>query len=133
MCLTITGRLISKAIPGLCTWFINKTSCCFCSATVVNIPFVAFGSGLVLLISVRSADSTASFFICVRIRFEPCNNHYLAAFVLPRPAICFCGKTLYLHNGINPPNNKCHSKRKSSTKRKFYRGHHSFHREKGVL
>ena len=41
-----------------------------------------------------SCDSTTSLFIFVRIEFEPCNNHYLAAFVLPRPAISFCGKML---------------------------------------
>ena len=41
-------------------------------------------------------DSTASLLICVRvrIRFEPCNNHYLAAFVSPGLPICFCGKML---------------------------------------
>ena len=40
------------------------------------------------------SDSTSSLFVCVRIRFEPCNNvnHYLAAFVLPGAAICFCGR-----------------------------------------
>ena len=43
-----------------------------------------------------SCDSIASLFIFVRIGFEPCNNHYLAAFVLPGPAICFCGKMLLL-------------------------------------
>ena len=41
-----------------------------------------------------SCDSIASLFIFVRIGFEPCNNHYLAAFVLLGPAICFCGKML---------------------------------------
>ena len=41
-----------------------------------------------------SCDSIASPFIFVRIGFEPCNNHYLAAFVLPGLAICFCGKIL---------------------------------------
>ena len=41
-----------------------------------------------------SCDSIASLFIFVRIGFEPCNNHYLGAFVLPDPAICFCGKML---------------------------------------
>ena len=39
-----------------------------------------------------SCGSKASLFIFVRIEFEPCNNIYLAAFVLPGPAICFCGK-----------------------------------------
>ena len=36
-------------------------------------------------------ESTASLFVCLRIRFGPCNdyNHYLAAFVLPGPAICY--------------------------------------------
>ena len=35
-----------------------------------------------------SCDSIASLFIFVIVRtgFEPCNNHYLAAFVLPGPA-----------------------------------------------
>ena len=43
-----------------------------------------------------SCDSIASLFIfvIVRIGFEPCNNRYLAAFVSPGPAICFCGKML---------------------------------------
>ena len=41
-----------------------------------------------------SCDSIASLDIFVRIGFEPCNNHYLAAFVLPCPAICFCGEML---------------------------------------
>ena len=41
-----------------------------------------------------SGDSIASLFIFLGIGFEPCNNHYLAAFVLPGPAICFCGKML---------------------------------------
>ena len=41
-----------------------------------------------------SCDSVSSLFIFVRIGFEPCNNHYLAAFVLPHPASCFCGKML---------------------------------------
>ena len=41
-----------------------------------------------------SGDSIASLFIFVGIGFEPCNKHYLAAFVLPGPAICFCGKML---------------------------------------
>ena len=41
-----------------------------------------------------SCGSIASLFIFVRIGFEPCNNHYLAAFVLPGAAICFCGKML---------------------------------------
>ena len=60
-------------------------------------PFVAFGSGLVWLISVRSV--TGSLFIlliCVRIRFESCDNQYLAAFVLSGLAICFYGKMLCL-------------------------------------
>ena len=42
----------------------------------------------------ESCGSIASLFIFVKIGFEPCNNHYLAAFVLPGPAICFCGKML---------------------------------------
>ena len=41
-----------------------------------------------------SCDSIASLVIFVRIGFEPCNNHYLAAFVLPGPAICFCDKMM---------------------------------------
>ena len=43
-----------------------------------------------------SGDSIASHCIFVGIGFEPCtcNNHYLAAFVLPGPAIYFCGKML---------------------------------------
>ena len=41
-----------------------------------------------------SCDSIASLFIFVTIGFEPGNNHYLAAFVMPGPAICFCGKML---------------------------------------
>ena len=42
-----------------------------------------------------SCHSIASLFIFVRVGFEPCNKHYLAAFVLPGPAICFCGKMLW--------------------------------------
>ena len=42
-----------------------------------------------------SGDSIASHFIFVWIGFKPCNNHYLAAFELPGPAICFCGKMLF--------------------------------------
>ena len=41
-----------------------------------------------------SCDSIASLFIFVRVGFEPCNNYYLAAFVLLGAAICFCGKML---------------------------------------
>ena len=41
-----------------------------------------------------SCGSIASLFIFVRVGFELCNNHYLAAFVLPGPAIWFCGKML---------------------------------------
>ena len=43
-----------------------------------------------------SGDSIASHCIFVGIGFEPCtcNNHYLAAFVLPGSAICFCGNML---------------------------------------
>ena len=44
-------------------------------------------------------DSTASLLICVRIRFEPYNNYYLAVFVLPGPAVCFCGKMLCFYHG----------------------------------
>ena len=69
-------------------------------------PFVAFGSNHILTKIKREAilpqdtdfsescGSIASLFIFGRIGFEPCNNHYLAAFILPRPAICFCGKML---------------------------------------
>ena len=40
-------------------------------------------------------DSIASLFVFVWVGFEPCmNNHYLAAFVLPDPAFCSCGKML---------------------------------------
>ena len=41
-----------------------------------------------------SCDSIASLFIFVRIGFEPCSDHYLVAFALPGPAICFCLKML---------------------------------------
>ena len=42
-----------------------------------------------------SGDSIASHCIFVGIGFERViNNHYLAAFVLPGPAISFCGKML---------------------------------------
>ena len=41
-----------------------------------------------------SGDGVDSHFIFVRLEFEPCNNHYLATFVLPGPAICFYGKML---------------------------------------
>ena len=43
--------LISKVISGFfCSIYL--TSCCFCLATVVLMPFVAIGSGFVWLISV---------------------------------------------------------------------------------
>ena len=43
-----------------------------------------------------SGDSIVSHCIFVGIGFETCtcNNRYLAAFVLPGPAICFCSKML---------------------------------------
>ena len=47
-----------------------------------------------------SCSSIASLFIFVRIGFEPCNNHYLAAFVLPGPAICFRSKMLCYLSGL---------------------------------
>ena len=56
---------------------------------------MVFGSGLVWLISVRSV-TVYPLFWSVRIRFEPCNNHYLAAFVLTGPVICFCGRMFLL-------------------------------------
>ena len=43
-----------------------------------------------------SCDSIASLLIFVRTGFEPCNNHYLAAFVLPGPAICYCDVVLLI-------------------------------------
>ena len=73
----------------------------FCVATVVLMLFVVFGSNPILTKIRREAilpqdtdfsvscGSIAYLFIFVRIGFEPCNNHYLAAFVLPGPAICF--------------------------------------------
>ena len=42
-----------------------------------------------------SCDSIASLFIFVRIRFKPCNDHYLAAFVLPGPAVTSSGKIFF--------------------------------------
>ena len=57
-------------------------------------PFVAFCSGLVWLIFSESGGSIASLFTFVRIGFEPCNNRYREAFVLPGPDICFCGTML---------------------------------------
>ena len=69
------------------------TSCCFCLATVVFMPFVAFLSRLGMAHFSVSRDSIASVFIFVRIGFEPCN---LVAFVLPGPAICFSCKMLCL-------------------------------------
>ena len=64
--------LISKVISVLLVVFIKPlvVSDLFCLATVVFMPFKAFGSGLVWLISVRPL-----------IGFEPCNNLYLVAFV----------------------------------------------------
>ena len=41
-----------------------------------------------------SGDSIVSHCIFVGIGFEPSNNHYLAAFVLPGLAICSSGKML---------------------------------------
>ena len=49
-------------------------------------PFEAFGSGLEWLISVHRLISV--------IGFEPFNNLYLVAFVLPGLAICFRVKML---------------------------------------
>ena len=69
-------------------------------------PYVTFGSNPILKKIRREAilpqdtyfsvfcGSITSLFIFVRIGFEPCYNHYLAAFALPGPAICFCGKML---------------------------------------
>ena len=80
----------------------------FCVATVVLMPFVAFDSNPILTkikmeailpqdtdFSV-SCSSIASLFIFVRIGFEPCNNHNLAAFVLPGPAICLLWQDVVL-------------------------------------
>ena len=61
----------------------SVTSSCFPSATVVCMPFVAFGS--------------ASLFICVRIRFGSCNNYnrYLAGFCIASgPSYLLWGKML---------------------------------------
>ena len=78
----------------------------FSVTTVVLMPFVAFGSNPFLTKIKREAilpqdtdfsvscGSIASLFIFVRIGFEPYSNHYLAAFVLPGPAIYICGKML---------------------------------------
>ena len=46
------GILISKVISGLCVLF-GRSLVFFCLATDVLMPFVAFVSGLVWLISVR--------------------------------------------------------------------------------
>ena len=46
-----------------------------------------------------SCDSIASLFIFVRIGFEPCYNHYLAAFVFPGPAICFVLRCCVTYHG----------------------------------
>ena len=51
-----------------------------------------------------SCDSIASLFIfvIVRIGFEPCNNHYLAAFVLPSPAfVARCCVTCHGYLSLN--------------------------------
>ena len=46
-------------------------------------------------------DSTASLFICVRMRFGSCNNynHYLAAFVLTGPDICYGARCCVSYHG----------------------------------
>ena len=46
-------------------------------------------------------DSTASLFICVRMRFGPCYNynHYLAAFVLTGPDICYGARCCVSYQG----------------------------------
>ena len=72
--------------------------CCLClKANVVlfnslffNMPLVAFGAGC--LVTVLPLD----LFIFVRVGFEPCNSHYLAAFVFQGPAISFLSRYLYL-------------------------------------
>ena len=49
---------------------------------IVDTFIVAFGSGLVWLISVYLVTSTASIFICARLIFGQCNNHNLENNVL---------------------------------------------------
>ena len=89
----------------------------FCVATVVLMPFVAFGSNPILTKIKREAilpqdtdfsvscGSIASLFIFVRIGFEPCNNHYLAAFVLPArlfAVVARCCVTYHGYFSLNP-------------------------------
>ena len=107
-----TKPCVAVAVAGLVFWsqrpFLGYALCFFdlllflfsdsCSYALCGIwfrfgmaHFSAFG------------DSTASLFICARIRFELCDNHYLAAFVLPDPANCFCGKIccVYYHSYLS--------------------------------
>ena len=86
MCLTIAGIVFWSQRSFLGYMYMHSVyeTSCFFSATVVLKPLVAFGSGLVWLISVRSVTVQPFFFyLCKDISFEPCNNHdYLAAFVI---------------------------------------------------
>ena len=54
-CVMVTEHILYFDLKGH-FWVMRsvyKTSCCFCLATVVLIPFAVFGSGLVRLMSVR--------------------------------------------------------------------------------
>ena len=101
---------ISKVMSGFCV-LSNCQLAVFCVATVVLIPFVAFGSNRILTKIKREAilpqdtdfsvscGSRASLFIVVRIGFEPCNNHYLAGFVLPGPLFAFVARRCVTYHG----------------------------------
>ena len=62
--------LISKVIRGLCVQHIR--------ALVVSDQRLSFLCRMAHFSAFD--DSTASLFVRVRIRFYPCNNHYLAGF-----------------------------------------------------
>ena len=83
--------LISKVIRGLCVQHIR--------ALVVSVRRLSFLCRMAHFSAFD--DSTASLFVRVRIRFYPCNNHYLAGFVLQGPAICFSGKKLCYHGYLS--------------------------------
>ena len=108
---------ISKVMSGFCV-LSNCPLAVFCVATVVLMLFMAFGSNPILTkIKLREAilpqdtdfsvscGSIATLSIFVRIGFEPCKNHYLAAFVLPAQLLAFvarCCVTYHGHYSIDP-------------------------------
>ena len=76
------------------TGSLSSTSCCLCSATVVLMPFVAFGSDLVWLISVRSVTVQLLFLSVYGYDLNRVIIIIFQLFYSPGPPICFCGKML---------------------------------------